>query len=359
MSHLLLLGCWEQAVDRLAALVEAGRSVTWQPAGVDLLPGCDLVIARVDERELLPRLPSATPWIAWNVRDDPAVALEAYPARALLVLPSATSAPLLVQSIDQMLAAGRQTVPRPFEERNSGRRYERGDVIRFSPDAILEIKEGLVAQTVLHPDDAEVLLGLFGPGQLLAPHPEDECLIQLRAHTEATIQSESWETASRRADFARRLRTRLWQMEAWASMQAHPYLEDRLLGILTLLAEQFGRPQPDGVLVNLRITHAQLAAAVGANRTTITRLVGELHRRASLTTASHSQDERFGCDKGNKMTTIFFRLSQLRHFASAQADTLPVASTPTLPHRLRYNPQCWGHSKPDGVRFDTLGQKSA
>jgi CRP-like cAMP-binding protein len=293
MPHLLLLGCWEQAVDRLAALVEAGQAVTWQPADTDLLPGCDLIIARLDGREPIPRLPSATRWIAWNVHDDPALALEAYAGKAALVLPGATSAPLLVQSIGQVLAADRQAASRPLEERTVQRFYARGEVIRFSPDAVLEIREGFVAQTVIHPDGAEVLLGIFGPGQLLTPHPEDDCLIQLRAHTEATIHSESWETASRRPDFAMRLRTRLWQMEAWASMQARPYLEERLLGILTLLAEQFGRPQPDGVLVDLRITHAQLAAAVGANRTTITRLVGELRRRNVLTTTGHGQEERF------------------------------------------------------------------
>jgi CRP-like cAMP-binding protein len=293
MSHLLLLGCWEQAVDRLAALVGAGQTVTWQPTGAAPPTGCDLIIARLDERELVPSLPTETPWIAWNVQDDPALALAAYSARAALVLPGVTPASLLVQSIDQVLEANRHAAPRPVEERVSGRRYERGDVIRFSPDAILEIEEGLVAQTVLHPDGAEVLLGLFGPGQLLAPHPEDDCLIQLRAHTAATIRSEPWETASRRPDFARRLRSRLWQMEAWASMQARPYLAERLLGILTLLTEQFGCAQADGVLVDLRITHAQLAAAVGANRTTITRLLGELRRRNVLTTIGHGQEERF------------------------------------------------------------------
>ncbi|MCL4860507.1 MAG: Crp/Fnr family transcriptional regulator [Caldilineaceae bacterium] len=293
MPHLLLIGCWEQAVDRLAALVEAGQTVTWQPASADPLLGCDLVIARLEEQGLIPRLPAATPWIAWNVHDDPALALAAYAGKAALVLPGATSAPLLVQSIEQGLVASRQTVPRSSGEGAVQRLYERGEVIRFSPDAILEIEEGLVAQTVIHPDGAEVLLGLFGPGQLLAPHPEDDCLIQLRAHTEATIHSEPWETASRRPDFAVRLRTRLWQMEAWASMQARPYLADRLLGILTILAEQFGRPQPDGVLIDIRITHAQLAAAVGANRTTITRLVSELRRRNVLTTTGHGQDERF------------------------------------------------------------------
>jgi hypothetical protein len=43
----------------------------------------------------------------------------------------------------------------------------------------------------------------------------------------------------------------------------------------------------------VRITHTLLAAAIGANRTTITRLLSELRRRNVLTTVSHGHKERF------------------------------------------------------------------
>jgi len=113
------------------------------------------------------------------------------------------------------------------------------------------------------------------------------------AHTDLTLALQPWREASQGADFAGRLRSRLWQMEAWAAMQARQHLPDRLLGILALLAEQFGQPQTDGVLIDVRITHAQLATAIGANRTTITRLISELRRRKLIKTVGHGHEERF------------------------------------------------------------------
>jgi CRP/FNR family transcriptional regulator len=66
-----------------------------------------------------------------------------------------------------------------------------------------------------------------------------------------------------------------------------------VLGILSLLTEQFGVSHPDGVLIDVRLTHAQLAAAVGANRTTITRVLGELRAAGKLSSKGAGRQERF------------------------------------------------------------------
>lgn len=82
-------------------------------------------------------------------------------------------------------------------------------------------------------------------------------------------------------------------MEAWAAMQARPHLDQRIMGLLALLAEQFGEAHASGHLVNVRITHAQLAAAVGATRTTITRTLGNLRTRGELVQVGKGEAERF------------------------------------------------------------------
>lgn len=173
------------------------------------------------------------------------------------------------------------------------RRFAREALIVLPADAVLDVCEGIVAQTVIHADGSEVLLGLCGPGSLLVGHPEDDCCLQLLAHTDTTVRIRSWCEATQQPDFAARLRTRLRQMEAWSAMGARHYLDQRLLGIIELLAEQFGSPHDEGVLVDVRITHAQLAAAIGATRTTVTRLLGDLRARGLLTVIGNGQHERF------------------------------------------------------------------
>ncbi len=169
----------------------------------------------------------------------------------------------------------------------------RGNLICLPDDAVLEILEGVVALTAVHADGAEVLLGLFGPGQLLPGYPADGCAIALMAHTNAEVRVHPWSEAVRRPELAERLRFRLRQMESWAFMQAHPHLEQRLLGILGLLAEPFGRRHPRGLLIDVRLTHAQLASAVRGTRATVTRLISQLRHRGVLAVVRCAKGGRF------------------------------------------------------------------
>lgn len=173
------------------------------------------------------------------------------------------------------------------------RHYGRGTIIPTQPDLLFQVQQGIVAQVVTHSDGAEVLLGLHGPGQWLTPHPTDSCYLSLQAHTDVELAIFSWQQALQLPALPTHLRARLWQQEAWAAMQARPHLDERILGILTLLAEQFGRPIAQGLLVDVRLTHAQLATAVGATRATVTRLLGELRRRHLISTVGAGQEERF------------------------------------------------------------------
>jgi CRP-like cAMP-binding protein len=172
-------------------------------------------------------------------------------------------------------------------------RYKAGERILLGPESVLEVVSGAVALTVLHEDGAEVLLGLFGPRQVLVGHPKETSCLQIYALGEAAVWVQPWSKAVLQPGFTDRLRERLRSLEAWAAMQARPSLERRLLGILTLLAEQFGRPTSEGVRIDVGITHTQLASAVGATRSTVTRLLGRLRRRGLLIAVRQGRGERY------------------------------------------------------------------
>jgi DNA-binding transcriptional ArsR family regulator len=173
------------------------------------------------------------------------------------------------------------------------RRYKAGERIRLGPESVLEVISGVVALTILHEDGAEVLLGLLGPGQVLAGHSRDVGYLQCHAHADTAVWVQPWSKAVLQPGFAERLRDRLRTLEAWAAMQARPSLERRLLGILSLLAEQFGRPTSQGVEIEVGITQSQLASAVGATRSTVTRLLGRLRRRGLLIAVRSGRSERY------------------------------------------------------------------
>ena len=147
---------------------------------------------------------------------------------------------------------------------------------------VLRIHEGVASLYAVHPDGAEVLLGLLAPGQILADHPMDSCHVEVRAHVSVVASHQSWEHAMVTREAMEAIRSQLLQLQGWASMQAHPYLDHRILGVLSLLAEQFGVPDNEGVLIGVRLTHSQIASAVGSTRATVTRLIGDLERKGQL-----------------------------------------------------------------------------
>ena len=292
---LQIRGDWAGGVAILEPLYEAGYQLHLSIAERPMPEAALALVALGDSRAsavdaLNPRgREGMAPWICWNRNDDPGVALAAYSAGALAVLPSAATGPLLLHSVRNALTL----VTPPPAPATRERHYERDELIALPADAVLDIRAGIVAQSVLHTDGSEVLLGLCGPGQLLVGHPEDDCCLQLIAHTDVTACVQRWDEACRQPDFAARLRGRLRQMEAWSAMGARHYLDQRLLGIIELLGEQFGRPHDAGTLVDVRITHAQLAAAIGATRTTVTRLLGDLRARGLLSVSGSGAHERF------------------------------------------------------------------
>jgi CRP-like cAMP-binding protein len=180
------------------------------------------------------------------------------------------------------------------------RRCKAGERITLGPESVLEVVSGVVALTVLHEDGAEVLLGLLGPGQVLVGHPKEASCLQLYAIGDTAVWVQPWSKAVLQPGFADRLRDRLRSLEAWAAMQARPSLERRLLGILWLLAGQFGRPTGQGVRIEVGITHHQLASAVGATRSTVTRLLGRLRRRGLLIAVRHGRGERYCLPPGEE-----------------------------------------------------------
>lgn len=61
-----------------------------------------------------------------------------------------------------------------------------------------------------------------------------------------------------------------------------PRVADRVLGMLWLLAETFGRVTAAGTFLSLELTHEMLGALVGARRPTITLALGELTERGAV-----------------------------------------------------------------------------
>lgn len=288
--HLIVAGDWHNAETLWAALQQPDIILTFTPYQPVPLSGVVLLILQQPtdlQWAAHMNLPKGQ-WLAWNRAGDSAVSQAAHAAGALAVLPPDTTANLLLSVLQNIAPDAPAPTPIP-----TSFMYARGQFISLPEGFVLNIQGGIIEMTTLHPDGTAVLLGLYGRDYTLIGHGDDHCHIQLTAHTPVQATLQSWEQAVRSPRFPQQLKDRIAFMEAWAAMQARQHLEQRILGILGLLAEQFGTPHPQGTLVDLRLTHEQLALAIGSSRITVTRILGNLRTRQLLTTLKTADGDRF------------------------------------------------------------------
>jgi CRP-like cAMP-binding protein len=80
----------------------------------------------------------------------------------------------------------------------------------------------------------------------------------------------------------RQLTRRLQQTEGILATVGYRRVEERLRHLLLLLVREVGQPAPEGTRLSVRLTHQQLANAIGTTRVTVTRLLSQLQEESWL-----------------------------------------------------------------------------
>ncbi len=78
------------------------------------------------------------------------------------------------------------------------------------------------------------------------------------------------------------LSSRILQTEMMIETLAHRDMGSRLVSFLLILCRDFGEPTPDGIRVELKLSHQAIAEAIGSTRVTVTRLLGELREKEMI-----------------------------------------------------------------------------
>lgn len=74
----------------------------------------------------------------------------------------------------------------------------------------------------------------------------------------------------------RGLSSRILQTEMMIETLAHRDMGSRLVSFLLILCRDFGLPTPEGIKIDLKLSHQAIAEAIGSTRVTVTRLLGDL-----------------------------------------------------------------------------------
>lgn len=132
----------------------------------------------------------------------------------------------------------------------------------------------------------ELILGLAGPnepfGEPMAHGDFGEAATLCTCDLLCLLLDEIEATPQLAMAVARAMANRMRQSEAVIALLGLRRVEDRLRGFLELLAQEYGQPCEQGLQLNLRLTHQDLASALSTTRVTVTRLLGSLREEGWL-----------------------------------------------------------------------------
>lgn len=166
--------------------------------------------------------------------------------------------------------------------------YSAGRTMPLKLNEVLLICRGVVQLSTIQQDGSETLLGLAGPSMpvgLPLTVVEPYWATALTDVDVLPLSMAEIETSPMlMAGICRHLMLRLQQSEAWLSISGKRLVADRLRQLLLLIAHDFGQVEPCGVRIPVRLTHHQLATAIGTTRVTVTRLLKDFKAEGWLQT---------------------------------------------------------------------------
>lgn len=169
--------------------------------------------------------------------------------------------------------------------------YTSGQKIPLLPEEWVIVCRGVVQLTTSYPNGSEALLGFAGPSMplgspltLLDPY-QATALTAVDVLRLSAAEVEASEALSQ--GLLKQVMRRLRQTEALLALAGRRRVEDRLRQLLSLLAVELGSPVAGGVRIQVRLTHQDLANAIGTTRVTITRLLNRFRQQGWITLDKH------------------------------------------------------------------------
>ncbi len=152
-------------------------------------------------------------------------------------------------------------------------------------DSIYFIEKGRIRLTRLSPEGKTVILALLGPGDLIgeatwetgehdsyAEAVEDSRLYQIGRDAFESLIRDNPEFGMRLIQV---VGVRLKQAQARIEDLVFRPVPSRVARLLLSLAENHGKVTPNGIRVELRLTHQEIANLVGSSRVTVTQVLNK------------------------------------------------------------------------------------
>lgn len=183
--------------------------------------------------------------------------------------------PLLDRYPSLVLVADKKLVKIPDQIQQFPRRA----YLPVMDESLWKIHSGAVQSISWREDGTHVSLGIWGPDDLIGHAISSinpyylECLTPVKV---TLVPLNDWSPDS---NF---LIEHIYQLEMLLAIRSCKRIEEMVLQLLKLLSNKFGRVGTQGSIIDLRLTHQDIADLLGTTRVTVTRILQKLEERGVI-----------------------------------------------------------------------------
>jgi CRP-like cAMP-binding protein len=162
--------------------------------------------------------------------------------------------------------------------------FKRYDLLPLGHDVLWQIKKGTVRTMTWSEDGYQVVLGLWGEGDIVGSSMStiDPYWIQCLSNVEAVVlPSNLWHQASEA------IISHCRQSEELLNILHCRTISTKLKQFLVWLSEKFGKPCDRGMIIDLRLTHQDIAETIGSTRVSMTKLLNQFKTEGLISWHKH------------------------------------------------------------------------
>ena len=173
--------------------------------------------------------------------------------------------------------------------------FARTNIVRISKDKhipwikgnIWIVVNGFIKLRALNDNGEELILGFLGPNQVFGEPISliDECDPYALADSKLLSLSvkEAYKSPSMAIAIMESLSLRNRYTELNLAVLVEKKVEEKVKRFLELIATEYGKPLDGGLMIEFKITHQDIANAIGSTRVTVTRILSKLQEDYWLT----------------------------------------------------------------------------
>lgn len=149
----------------------------------------------------------------------------------------------------------------------------------LSIDNVWQIQSGVLRSLTWLEDGSTVILGIWGVGDLIGKPLTKTDPYQVECITNAKVVPIS---LAQLPNLSEVLLEHVYQIESLMQIRSHKRVDIMLVKLFDWLAKRFGQEVAQGRLIDLRLTHLDLAEAIGTTRVTVTRTLKQLEQQGVI-----------------------------------------------------------------------------